>query len=112
MSRHPSQRLDDILTAAAAIISHAARGGLDDGLIFDAVRIRLLEIGEAIKDLPQDLLDHEPGIPWAEIARMRDRLAHRYFDTNHAIVEHTVRHELAELEAAVGRMRQRLKADT
>lgn len=31
------------------------RGDLSDGLIFDAVRIRLLEIGEAVKALPDDL---------------------------------------------------------
>ncbi len=32
---------------------------------------------------------------------MRDQLAHRYFDTSHAIVEHTVTTDLAELTAAV-----------
>jgi uncharacterized protein with HEPN domain len=32
------------------------------------------------------LLEHEPDIPWKEVAGMRDRLAHRYFDTSRAIV--------------------------
>ena len=107
MSRHENQRLDDVLTAAAAITSYLERSGLDDGMAFDAVRVRLIEIGEAVKSFPQEFLDQEPGIPWTEIARMRDRLAHRYFDTNHAIVEHTVRHDLPELEAAVQRLRRR-----
>lgn len=35
-----------------AIGSHMKRGTLSDGLVFDAVRIRLLEIGEAVKALP------------------------------------------------------------
>jgi uncharacterized protein with HEPN domain len=39
------------------------RGGLSDGLVFDAVRIRLLEIGEAVKALPEDLLSTQPSIP-------------------------------------------------
>ena len=43
------------------------------------MRIRLIEIGEAVKNVPPDLLAHEPGLPWQEIARMRDHLAHRYF---------------------------------
>jgi uncharacterized protein with HEPN domain len=39
---------------------------------------------------------------------MRDQLAHRYFDTSHAIVAGTVANDLAELEQAVDRMIQRL----
>jgi uncharacterized protein with HEPN domain len=80
------QRLSDIQAAIDAIRSHLQRGPLTDGLVFDAVRIRLLEIGEAVKALPADLLDTQPAIPWSQIARMRDHLAHRYFDTAHAIL--------------------------
>lgn len=40
---------------------------------------------------------------------MRDQLAHRYFDTSHAIVQATVDHDLAVLELAVARMRIRLE---
>ena len=43
------QRLADIQVAIDAICSHLQRGDLSDGLVFDAVRIRLLEIGEAVK---------------------------------------------------------------
>lgn len=42
--------------------------------MFDAVRMRILEIGAAFKDLSPDLIATEPGIPWQGIARMRDRL--------------------------------------
>jgi hypothetical protein len=63
MSRHDDQRLADILASAAAIAAHTKRGGLDDGLIYDAVRIRLIEIGEAVKSIDPALLAHEPDIP-------------------------------------------------
>jgi hypothetical protein len=36
-------------------------------------------IGEAVKALPADLLDQHPQIPWREIARLRDLLAHHYY---------------------------------
>jgi uncharacterized protein with HEPN domain len=72
------QGLADIQAAIDAIRSHLRRGDLSDELVFDAVRIRLLEIGEAVKALPADLLNAEPAIPWSQIARMRDHLAHRY----------------------------------
>lgn len=89
-----------------AIATHLKRGDLSDGLVFDAVRARLIEIGEAIKQLPAELLAQEPQIPWAEIAGMRDRLAHRYFDTSHALVRATVDNDLPELRAAVARLEE------
>jgi uncharacterized protein with HEPN domain len=95
------QRLADIQAAIDAIRSHLQRGDLSDGLIFDAVRIRLLEIGEAVKALPEDLLSTQPSIPWRQITRMRDHLAHRYFDTAHAILQATVDEDLPNLERAV-----------
>ncbi len=74
MSYRDRQRLSDIQAAIDAIRSHLQRGTLADGLVFDAVRIRLLEIGEAVKALPAELLDTQPGIPWSQITRMRDHL--------------------------------------
>jgi len=94
MSRRDAERLKDILDAIAAIENHLTRGDLSDGLIFDAVRVRLIEIGEAIKAVSTELLDTEEGHPWSDIARMRDRLAHRYFDTNHGHVSGAVHHDL------------------
>lgn len=44
MKRYDDQRLSDIESAITAIHAHLARGELSDGLIFDAVRIRLVEI--------------------------------------------------------------------
>ncbi len=105
MTRHDIDRLADILIAIQAVRQHLTRGSLDDGLVFDAVRVRLIEIGEAVKDLDPTLLIGETGVPWTEVARMRDQLAHRYFDTSHAIVQATVDNDLAVLESAVVRMR-------
>lgn len=108
MKRHDDQRLTDVLAAIAAIRAHLGRGDLSDGLIFDAVRIRLLEVGEAVKALSPELLATEPTIAWKQIAAMRDQLAHRYFDTSHAIVAATVASDLDELEAAVTRLAGRV----
>lgn len=101
MTYRDRQRLADIQAAIDAIRSHLKRGDLSDGLILDAVRIRLLEIGEAVKALPDDLLATQPSIPWRQITRMRDHLAHRYFDTAHAILQATVDEDLPHLERAV-----------
>ena len=104
MSRRDNQRLADILAAAAAIADHLTRGELDDGLVFDAVRVRLIEIGEAVKAIDPDLLAREPAIPWIDVAGMRNHLAHRYFDTAHGIVQATVSEDLPTLVAAAKRL--------
>jgi uncharacterized protein with HEPN domain len=109
VSYRDRQRLADIQAAIDAIRSHLQRGTLADGLVFDAVRIRLLEIGEAVKALPADLLDTQPGIPWRQITRMRNHLAHRYFDTAHAILQATVDDDLPELERAVQSLARSLR---
>ncbi|OOB91500.1 HepT-like ribonuclease domain-containing protein [Rathayibacter sp. VKM Ac-2630] len=111
MSRIPLHRLQDVLEALSAIEQHLARGDLGDGLVFDAVRMRLVEIGEAVKDLPADLPATESGTPWRDITGMRDWLAHHYFDTTHAVVRATVESELPALRAAIERMHARVAPD-
>lgn len=49
-------------------------------------------------------LAREPGIPWVDVAGMRNHLAHRYFDTAHSIVQATVSDDLPPLVAAVERL--------
>ncbi|MFH1617975.1 MAG: DUF86 domain-containing protein [Candidatus Margulisiibacteriota bacterium] len=48
----------------------------------DAVIRRLEIIGEAVKNLPQEVKDKYPDIPWKNIAGMRDILIHEYFGVN------------------------------
>jgi uncharacterized protein with HEPN domain len=111
VSYRDADRIADIEAAITAIRSHLDRGTLADGLVFDAVRMRLLEIGEAVKAISAELLATEPSIPWQQIARMRDHLAHRYFDTAYAILQATVDEDLPELEKVITRMAGRLQSD-
>lgn len=108
MSRSDAERLDDIAAAIAAVRLHLQRGPLTDGLVFDAVRVRLIEIGEAVKALPDSITGQEPDLPWRDIAQMRDFMAHRYFDTAYGVIESTVTHDLPLLAAAVSRLQIRI----
>jgi len=71
VTRRDAAWLDDVTQAVEAIRSQVARGPLSDDFVMDAVRIRLLEIGEAVKSLSPELTATEPDIPWRQIARMR-----------------------------------------
>jgi uncharacterized protein with HEPN domain len=101
-----SERLEDISEALEAITGHLSRGPLADGLVFDAVRVRLIEIGEAVSAIDPGVLAQEPDISWEGVVGMRERLAHRHFDPSHAIVQATIDQDLPVLAAAVDRLRQ------
>ncbi|MHB1784684.1 MAG: HepT-like ribonuclease domain-containing protein [Acidimicrobiales bacterium] len=89
--------------AIDAISSYLAEGSLDEGVVYDACRARLIEIGEAVKHLDPKVIDQEQDIPWRAIARMRDQLTHHYFDTDHAIVAEAVAERLPALRTAIER---------
>jgi uncharacterized protein with HEPN domain len=108
VSRDDDARLDDISAAIDAISRHRLRGDLSDGLVFDAVRVRLIEVGEAVKGLSREARELSPHTPWSDIARMRDLLTHRYFDTSHAVISHTVDRDLPSLAEAVAIVRRDL----
>ena len=61
--------------------------------------LRGLEIiGEATKNLSENLKINYPQVPWKEIAGMRDKLVHQYFGVDLELVWETVRRELPELK--------------
>jgi uncharacterized protein with HEPN domain len=61
-------------------------------------------MGHAVKALPTDLLAVQPSVPWKEIARLRDLLAHRYYRVNAQVIRRTVEAPLDQLDAAVAEL--------
>ena len=107
MSRDKGARFKDIEMACLAIINYTSLVDADTDVVFDAIRIRLVEIGEAVKDLDDAELSTEPDVPWSDMVRMRDLLAHRYFDTTHGIVMDTAGNDIPELLAAIRRLQEK-----
>jgi uncharacterized protein with HEPN domain len=63
--------------------------------------VRNLEIiGEAVKNVPPEILQIKPEIEWQKIARFRDLIIHHYFKVKLTIVWDIVQNSLAELKAA------------
>jgi len=45
----------------------------------EAIILNFVVIGEAIKKIPQEIIDRHPDVPWKEFAGMRDKMVHGYF---------------------------------
>jgi len=99
----------DIVLACRRILRFASglsrQTFLDDEKTQSAVVHQLLLIGEATKRLSDAFRDSHPGIPWRDIARMRDRLIHHYdavdLDEVWKTIEADVPDLLARLEPLV-----------
>jgi len=73
----------------------------------DAVVRNLEIIGEATKNVSQDLKKKYPQIPWKKLAGVRDRLIHHYFGVNYDIVWVIVKEELPEIISIIEEMLDR-----
>ena len=64
--------------------------------------IRKLEIiGEASKNIPDSIKQQYSQIPWKEMARMRDKITHHYFDIDYEVVWKILKEELSQVKPLV-----------
>lgn len=104
--RGDREYLLDIRLACSNIIEYTA------GLDFDAFRsdrktqdalVRNIEIlGEAVKNISDDLKQRYPQVEWREIARTRDKLIHSYFGVDLDIIWEISVSNIPKLEKRIG----------
>lgn len=75
----------------------------DDKTAFAVIR-GLEIIGEAAKSIPRNITKKYSGVPWKEIAGMRDKLIHQYFGVNLELIWKTLQEDLAPLKETVTKM--------
>jgi len=112
MSRDPRVYLEDVLESIRRIDTYVT--GLDqetlaaDELRLDAVVRNLEVIGEAVKQLPEEMIRQEPHIEWRKIAGLRDILIHHYFGIDVGIIWDVVQNKLPDLERQIRTIREGL----
>jgi len=75
--------------------------------------IRALEIiGEAAKNVPLEIKENYPSVPWKEMARTRDKLIHSYFGVDLNVVWKTISKNLPPLKDQISEILKDLESTT
>ena len=109
MTRPVRRRLEDLTRAIDTIGAHESRLddvgiGREENVRLDAVVRQLAVVAEAAAHLPDELLAHEPTIPWADVRGIRIVLDHGYHRVDPTIVWRTVDNDLPPLLRATRRL--------
>ncbi|CAO5042642.1 DUF86 domain-containing protein [Microcystis aeruginosa] len=64
--------------------------------------VKLIEIiGEAVKNIPDEVRVNYPNIPWKNIAGMRDKLVHEYWAIDEKVVWKVIQNNLPQLKRII-----------
>ena len=77
-------------------------------ILLDAVCMNLIALGEAVKNLDKvsdgELLPKYNQIQWGGIMRMRDKIAHHYFEVDAEVVLLTVKEDIPLVISIIDQM--------
>ena len=94
-------RIRDILDAVAEIqkFTHSMdyEAFKDDDKSIRAVEMNFIIIGEAASQIPEDVEEKYPAIPWHLMRAMRNRIVHAYFEVDEKLMWDTIQADLPPL---------------
>lgn len=102
--RRDRQRLEDILEAIERIEKYATAGraAFDrEELVQTWIVHHLQIIGEAVRGLSEEFREANDGVPWSQIAAMRNILVHDYFGIDVDEVWSAVERDIPRLKAKI-----------
>jgi Uncharacterized conserved protein len=105
--------LDDILDGVEKIKRYTREMTyeefVDDSKTVDAVLRNFEMIGEAAKNVPDEIRQEYDDVPWSEMTGMRDKLIHGYATVELQIVWTTIQEEVPTLGAQIESVRDEIE---
>ena len=113
MKRESGDYIEDVIDAMNKSIEFVKDMEYEDFIHDDKTTfavIRAIEVvGEAVKNIPEDVKKGYSEIPWREMAGMRDKLIHGYFGVDLRRVWKTVKEEIPPLKPLFEKMLENLE---
>ena len=112
MPRQYKLFLLDILEASSRVSEAAAHLDLEslmtDWAVQGVVLWNLQVIGEAVRNVPQEIRELAPEIEWQRITGLRNRIAHEYFGINWEITHNIIHKHLPPLTIGITQLLEKL----
>ena len=108
------ERIGHMIAAADAIRTYTDRGREvfgTDSTVRDAILYQIIVIGEAAKAViaaDATIGTDVPNVEWSLWAKMRDRITHQYWATDHELVWSTAVNDVPELHTLLKEVLPRL----
>ena len=104
-----SKAIDTIQERASVVSDLDELLSSPDGVMrLDAICMNLIALGEAVKGLDKltngELLPKYPEVYWGGVMRMRDKIAHHYFEIDAEVVFMTIKEDLPPMKSTVNQM--------
>jgi uncharacterized protein with HEPN domain len=100
--------LEDILSAMESVQLFVKGMSCEEFESDDIVRsavVRKFEIiGEATKQVPEEMRLKYPQVPWRRMAGMRDKLVHFYFGVDYRLVWRTIKEDIPKAKPQIQRI--------
>jgi len=108
MSREHRLYLQDMRAACQKIARFVADMSQSqffaDEKTLDAVLKNLEVIGEAARNLPPEIRERHPEVPWRRISGLRDVVVHEYFGIDHDVLWDIIQNKVPALLPQVNAM--------
>lgn len=104
-----SKAIDTILERASVVSDPNELLTSPEGMMrLDAICMNLIALGEAVKGLDKqthgDLLPRYPEIYWSGVMRMRDKIAHHYFEIDTDVVFRTILEDVPKMKDVINKI--------
>lgn len=103
--REATLYLEDIITSINRIYEYVDGLSLEkftnDWKTIDAVIRNLEIIGEAARNMPEEMTEKYSDIPWGSMISMRNKVIHEYFGVDVDILWKTIKEDLRILEEQI-----------